>query len=242
MASKEKKLRVSGITAYPMRTSYMYWAKPFIGTDERGNPSEPSFQVSLLIPKATAEGQAVYNQLRSDLTGIATQMGWGADKIDAKLEDGDTAVDKYNQPKRLKNAEYAGHYIVRFTSKTKPVVLTPSLQPLVDEAMFQSGDYGKVSYTVTTHDYGRNVGLSLYFDSLQFCYEGTRFSGAPTLEQAAAKFGAVQQPAPMAQPQYGQLAPPPPPPGGYPYGVPPQVPGVWPQVVPNQYPGGAMPF
>jgi len=239
MSNKEKKIRVSGITAFPMRTSYMYWAAPFVGIDKKGKALEPSFQVSLLIPKNTAEGQQVYNQLRVDMENVCAQMGWGADKVFEKLKDGDTAVDAHNQPLRVKRPEVVGHYLARFTSKVKPVVVNSALQPLTEGSVFQSGDYGKVSYTITTHDYGQNVGLSLYFDSLQFCYEGTRFSGAPTLEQAAAKFGAAQQPAPMAQPQYAQPAPPP---GGYPYGVPPQQPGVWPQVVPNQYPGGAMPF
>lgn len=193
---------------YPFRTRYLDWFEPATFTDQNTKEQTSLYQAIFMIPKNTNEGIKTYNELIQVAQQLTTQK-FGYDLSATLFRDGD-------HPEVFgKNPEYAGHWILKMSSKTRPTTVGPSLSPLTDASQFKPGYHGKAMFTLSTYDVRGQKGVKAYLSGLQMCFEDEAFSGGPSLQEAQSVFGTYggTQPAqnnPFAQPagsyQYQQQA------------------------------------
>ena len=99
----------------------------------------------------------------------------GHDK--SPFKDGDTACNTQGVPLSEKNEEYAGHFIVRAASTSKPAVVDRSMQEIIDTGAVYGGCWCKVNLNPYAYDTAGNKGITFGLNGVQFWQEGDAFGG-----------------------------------------------------------------
>ncbi|PLR84684.1 DUF2815 domain-containing protein [Bacillus canaveralius] len=155
-----------------VRLSYVHVFEPH--AIEEGQ--EPKYSVCLLIPKSDKE---TLKKIKA-ATEAAKQAGaskWGG-KIPANLKtplrDGDE--------EREDQEEYAGHYFINCSSKTKPGVVDQNVQPILDSTEVYSGCYGRASINFYAFNTAGNKGIACGLNNLQKLADGDYLGGRSRAE------------------------------------------------------------
>lgn len=155
-----------------VRLSYVHVFEPH--AVEAGQ--EEKYSVSVLIPKSDKK---TLKKIKAavEAAKVAGQGKWGG-KVPAKLKtplrDGDE--------ERPDQEEYAGHYFLNASSKTKPGVVDASVQPILDSTEIYSGCYGRVSLNFYPFNVSGNKGIACGLNNVQKLRDGDYLGGRSRAE------------------------------------------------------------
>lgn len=158
-----------------VRLSYVNLFEPrkFKDTDK-----EPKYSVTILIPKATPDGQRTIALIRAAIQKAAEK---GAQKhfggrvptnVTHTLKDGDTEVDDLGDLKNLKNPELKGQMYMRLSSKFAPKVLNAQRQEIINPLEIYSGAWGRVSLTCFAYSGDGKRGVSALLNNVMMTRDG----------------------------------------------------------------------
>jgi len=144
--------------------------KKFKETDK-----EAKFSCTLLIPKDTEEGKGTYQMLMSAVTEAAklgAQKHFGGrvpTNPNHTVKDGDTDVDDLGELKSKKDPSIAGHWVLRLSSKYRPVLKVLDGTNIIDlknpEDVY-SGMRGVVSCTAFAYSGEGRRGISFVLNNV----------------------------------------------------------------------------
>jgi hypothetical protein len=179
---------MAAITTPPIRVSF-----PTIFTPraiEQGQT--PKYSIVLMFDKTNADHLAALKALFTEAQA-AFNAKWPANadgtpnakapRIPLKghdkspFKDGDTACNSQGIPLSEKNPEYAGHFVVRAASTTKPLVVDRATQEVLDSAAVYGGCWCKVNLNPYAYDTAGNKGVTFGLNGVQFWKEGDSFGG-----------------------------------------------------------------
>ena len=142
---------------------------------------EAKYSVVLLIPKTDIPTIKSINDAIENATLNGMSAKWNGNRpgnLASPLRDGD--IDKPD------NAEYAGCWFMTVKDTRQPGIVGPDCQPILNQADFYSGCYGRASVSLYAYDAMGNKGVACGLNNLQKLEDGEPLSGRPT---AAADFG-----------------------------------------------------
>lgn len=153
-----------------VRLSYEHIFRP----DAIAEGSEPKYSASWIIPKDHPQvpsiKAALVKALDEKFPGKRKAGGPWPAKLHNPLKDGDEMTDT--------NPEYAGCYVLKSSSKNRPVVRNRRNVPLAEEdGVIYSGCYCNASLTAAGFDAQANKGVTVYLNGVQFVADGERLSG-----------------------------------------------------------------
>jgi len=158
-----------------VRLSYVHAFEPFSNTEGQ----EPKFSVVLLIPKSD---RATIAKLRAAqqaaLAGAADRLfGGKVPKVfKDTLHDGDTEADLDRNP------EYADHWYMSVSSKTRPGIVDQDVNPILDSTEVYSGCYARVSINCFAYSTSGNKGVSFGLNHIQKMGDGDFLGGRSKAE------------------------------------------------------------
>ena len=135
---------------------------------------EAKYSTVILIPKTDKETinrikkaqKAAYEAAKNDkLKGVK----W--EKVKTTLRDGDEEVDTDEHP------EYAGHYFMSVSSKSKPQIIDKYKNPVDSEDEVYSGVYARVSLNAYAYNTAGNKGISCGLNNVQIVAQGDYLGG-----------------------------------------------------------------
>lgn len=165
-----------------VRFSYVHVFEPSAINDS----TEKKYSVALLIPKKDKKQKLILDKAveAAKIAGKADKFGG---KIPAALKlpirDGDAERDEH--------PEYAGHWFINATSKTKPGIVDENTQAIIDPEEFYSGCYGRASVNFYAFNNSGNKGIACGLNNVQKLRDGERLSGRASAED---DFGDVETP------------------------------------------------
>lgn len=157
-----------------VRFSYLNWAQPKL--NDLSGKTEYSTQI--IIPKSDTETIA---KVQAAIEAAKQKKWQGKAPASCRnpLRDGDTEVKEDGSPMP---AEYKGCYWINIKSDTKPGVVGPDRQALIEPSEFVSGDYGRVSMNAYAYDAKGNKGVAFGWNNAQFLAKGEALSGKTRAE------------------------------------------------------------
>lgn len=158
-----------------VRLSYvnLFEARKFKDTDK-----DAKFSVTILIPKATPEGQKTIANIKQAIQKAAEK---GAQKhfggriptnVQHTLKDGDVEVDDLGDLKNIKSPELKGHMYMRLSTKFAPKVLNAQRQEIINPLEVYSGAYGRVSLTTFAYSGDGKRGISAVLNNVMVTRDG----------------------------------------------------------------------
>lgn len=151
-----------------VRFSYVHVFEPWSGD----GTSEPKFSVAILVPKSDKATLGKIQRAVEDAKRIGHKK-WGNTlprNLKLPLRDGDE--ERPEQP------EYAGHYFLNASSKTRPGVVDAALNPILDATDFYSGCYGRASLNLYAFSANGNNGIAVGLQNLQKTKDGDPLGGS----------------------------------------------------------------
>lgn len=157
-----------------VRLSYAHLFEPWSGKEDQ----EKKYSVTLLIPKSDKE---TYRKLRAAEAAAAeagkAKFGGKVPKVlKSVIHDGDTEADLDDNP------EYAGHWYMSVSSKTKPGLVDRALNPILDSEELYSGAYARVSINAFAYSVSGNKGVSFGLNHVQKLRDGDFLGGRSRAE------------------------------------------------------------
>lgn len=152
-----------------VRLSYVHLFEPW-----SNDPEKPAvYSTTILIPKTdTATVEKVKRaQAAAAEEGKAKFGGRIPSNLKTTLHDGDEEADLERNP------EYAGHYYMAMSSKTRPGIVDADLQPVIDPTQVYSGCYARVSINAFAYSNSGNKGVSFGLNNVQFLEDGEPLGG-----------------------------------------------------------------
>lgn len=154
-----------------VRFSYAHVFEPWSGD---GKPENAKYSVAILIPKSD---MTTLRKIKRavDAAKERGKQKWGNTvprNLKLPLRDGDD--ERPDQP------EYAGHYFLNASSKSKPAVVDASLNPILDQMAFYSGCYGHASLNFYPFSNSGNNGVAVGLNNLQKTLDGEPLGGTRT--------------------------------------------------------------
>ena len=152
-----------------VRLSYVHLFEPWSNNDSQ----DKKYSVALLIPKSdkatakklhAAQAAALAEGKDSVFKGKPPRMDDGIANF--TIKDGDEHEDLAAHP------EYAGHWYMSVSSKTKPGVVDGSVQPILDASEVYSGCYARVSLGAFAYNTQGNKGVSFGLNHVQKIADG----------------------------------------------------------------------
>lgn len=155
-----------------VRLSYVHVFEPSAIDDSQ----EPKYSTAILIPKTDKE---TLRKIKAavEAAKVAGQAKWGGKipgNLKTPLRDGDE--ERPDQP------EYAGHYFLNASSKTKPGVVDARVQPILDSSEIYSGCYGRVSIIFYAYNTAGNKGIACGLNNVQKLADGDYLGGRSRAE------------------------------------------------------------
>lgn len=135
---------------------------------------EPKYSAVILIPKEDKKTlnkikkaqKAAYEANKGDkLKGVK----W--ENIKTTLRDGDEEKDTEEQP------EYAGHYFMAVSSKTKPGIIDGFKNPIDSADDVYSGVFARVSLNFYAYNFAGNKGVTAGLNNVQVVAKGDYLGG-----------------------------------------------------------------
>lgn len=164
------------ITGKNTRLSFTHVFAPHAMNDGQ----EEKYSVMLLIPKDDKETLDAIKRAQK----AAAEQKWGAKvpkNLKNTLRDGDDEQDTDERP------EFAGHYFINVSSKTKPGVVLPikgadgKLKPATEEDIY-SGVYARVSINFYGYDTAGNRGVTAGLNNILKSRDGEYLGGRASAE------------------------------------------------------------
>lgn len=167
-----------------VRLSYehLFHADRVAGDDS----STPKYSASWIIPKDSTQVKAVKEALAKALDAkFPGKRKPGApwpSSMHCPLKDGDEMADEH--------PEYEGAYVLRTSSKSRPVVLGRRKEAITEEdGVIYSGCICNVSLAAAGFDAQVKRGVTCYLNGVQFVRDGERLAG----HDAAADFDSLEE-------------------------------------------------
>ena len=148
---------------------------------------EPKFSTVILVPKTdTKTVNAIKAAQKLALENGKTSKFGGSIPKNWKntFRDGDEEGDLE------KNPEYAGHYFMTVSNRTRPGIVDNNVQPILDQTEVYSGSYARVSITAFPFSASGSKGVSFGLNHVQKLADGESLGG---ITKAEDDFGAVAQ-------------------------------------------------
>jgi hypothetical protein len=158
-----------------VRLSYVHLFEPFSNQPDQ----EAKYSTTILIPKSDT---ATLDKIRKAQEAAAedgkakTFGGRVPTNLKTTLHDGDEEADLE------KNPEYAGHFYMAMSSKTRPGVVDADLNPVLDPTQVYSGCYARVSINAFPYSNSGNKGISFGLNNVQFLEDGPALGGRTRAE------------------------------------------------------------
>ena len=169
------------VTTPPVRVSFPTVFKP------RGfQNSDPKYSVTMMFDKTDDTHMAALTKVRKEAEAVLEDK-WpdpekrpripivGHDK--SPIKDGDKSCNQQGVPIVEKNKEYAGHFIIRAASASKPPVVDRGMEEIVDTNMIYGGCYCKINFNAYAYDVQTNKGVTFGLNGVQFWDDGDAFGG-----------------------------------------------------------------
>lgn len=142
-----------------------------VASDEN---STPKYSASWIIkkddPQIKRVKEALIKALDERFPGKRKPGGPWPSSMHNPLKDGDELADEH--------AEYAGCYVLRSSSKNRPVVMGRKKEALTEEdGVIYSGCYCNVSLAAAGFDANVKKGVTVYLNGVQFLRDGERLAG-----------------------------------------------------------------
>lgn len=158
-----------------VRLSYVHLFEAFAN----GEGQDPKFSVVLLVPKTDkktinailAAQQAALEAGKDTKFGGKIPKGWKN-----TFRDGDEEGDLDRNP------EYAGHYFMTVSSKTRPGIVDQDVNPILDSTEIYSGCYARVSINAFAFNTQGNRGVSFGLNHVQKLADGDFLGGRSKAE------------------------------------------------------------
>jgi len=158
-----------------VRLSYAHLFEPFSFNDDQ----EPKYSVVLLIPKSDkatikkikAAQKAALEQGKSSKFNGKIPTNWSN-----TLRDGDEEKDLEDNP------EFAGHYFMTVSAKTRPGIVDRNVQPILDSTEVYSGCYARASINAFPYSVSGNKGVSFGLNHIQKLKDGEPLGGRSNAE------------------------------------------------------------
>lgn len=155
-----------------VRLSYAHLFQPTAVNDG----DEPKYSVSLLIPKGD---KATLRKIKAAIeaateAGLAKFGGRRPPNLRSPLRDGDT--------ERPDDPEYAGHFFINASSKTRPGVVDRNLNAILDSEEVYSGCYGRASVNFYAYNVSGNRGIACGLNNVQKLRDGDYLGGRSRAE------------------------------------------------------------
>lgn len=158
-----------------VRLSYAHLFEPFSFNDDQ----EPKYSVVLLIPKSDkatikkikAAQKAALEQGKSSKFGGKIPTNWSN-----TLRDGDEEKDLEDNP------EFAGHYFMTVSARTRPGIVDRDVQPILDSTEVYSGCYARASINAFPYSVSGNKGVSFGLNHIQKIKDGEPLGGRSNAE------------------------------------------------------------
>lgn len=176
-------------TSPPVRVSY-----PQIFTPKTFQAGQtPRFSIVLMIDKTNKEQMDFMKGLYKDATEVLNEK-WPDPNTRPRIpltghdsslfKDGDIACNKQGIPLKEKNPEYAGHYIIRAGTTTKPVVVNRSRAPISDANEVYGGCWCNVNINTYSFNQQQNKGVTIGLNGVQKWKDDESFgSGRPAVDE-----------------------------------------------------------
>lgn len=176
-------------TSPPLRCSYptLFNPKSF----QAGQT--PKFSITVMIDKTNKEQMDYLKALHKDATDAMAEKWPDPAKRprinligDTKslFKDGDKTVNNNGIPLNETNPEYAGHYLLRASTATRPAVVDRNKAEILDANEVYGGCFVKVNLNVYTFDTQANRGVTCGLNGVQKWADGESFGGGrPSLDQ-----------------------------------------------------------
>ena len=140
---------------------------------------DPKFSTVILVPKTdTATVNAIKKAQQLALeNGKSSKFGGSIPKNwKNTFRDGDEEGDLE------KNPEYAGHYFMTVSNKTRPGIVDQNVQPILDSTEVYSGCYARVSITAFPFSASGSKGVSFGLNHVQKLADGEPLGGVTKAE------------------------------------------------------------
>ena len=155
-----------------VRGSYVSVLEP----KDFGDGQDPKYSMALLIPKSDnatlrkikAAQKAALEAKKNIFKGGKIPANW---KDTLRDGDNDASIDVDENP------EYADHYFMNVSSKSKPGVVDRDLNPILDASEIYSGAYYRVAMTAFAFNNNGNQGVSFALNNVQKVKDGEPFGG-----------------------------------------------------------------
>lgn len=151
-----------------VRLSYCHLFEPYAQNPEQ----DPKYSVTILVPKSDkatvkkiqAAQKAALEAGKEKKFGGRIPSNWKNTFRDADSDEEEETLEK--------NPEYAGHYFMSVSNKTKPGVVDQNVQPILDATQVYSGCYARVSMNAFAFNTQGNRGVSFGLNHVQFLADG----------------------------------------------------------------------
>lgn len=158
-----------------VRLSYVHLFEPFSNQPDQ----EAKYSCTVLIPKSDT---ATLRKIRAAQDAAAENGktkafgGKVPSNLKTTLHDGDEEADLERNP------EYAGHFYMAMSSKTRPGVVDADLNAVLDPTSVYSGCYARVSINAFAYSNSGNKGISFGLNNVQFLADGDALGGRTRAE------------------------------------------------------------
>lgn len=175
MAEKSGGASATKVVTGEVRLSYAHLWEPYAQQDDQ----EPKYSCAILIPKTdTVTINKIRKAQKAALdAGLVSKFGGKKPpNLKTTLRDGDEEADLERNP------EYAGHYFMNVSSKTKPGIVDRNVNPILDSSEVYSGCYARVSINAFAYSVSGNKGISFGLNHVQKLRDGDFLGGRTRAE------------------------------------------------------------
>jgi hypothetical protein len=158
-----------------VRLSYVHVFEPWAQNAD----DDPRYSCALLIPKSDTRTMAALRKAQQAALQNGKDRTFGG-KIPSSWAD--TIHDGDEEADLDKNPEYAGHYYMSVSSKTRPGVVDRSVQPILDSTEVYSGCYARVEVGAFPYNNKGKKGVSFGLNHVQKVADGESFGGRSRAE------------------------------------------------------------
>ena len=157
------------------RLSYVHLFEPFASFEGQ----DKKYSVVILVPKTDKATVAKIQAAQK----VALENGKSS-KFGGKIPNNwkNTFRDGDEEADLEKNPEYAGHYFMTVSNKTRPGLVDQQLNPITDPSELYSGCYARVSINAFPFSASGNKGVSFGLNNVQKVADGESFTGATRAE------------------------------------------------------------
>lgn len=157
-----------------VRLSYVHLFEPYSNKPNQ----EPRYSCTILIPKSD---KVTLDKIRKAIEAAKEEGktkhfgGKIPSNLKTTLHDGDEEADLDRNP------EYAGHYYMAMSSKTRPGIVDQDLNAILDSTQVYSGCYARVSINAFPYS-NESKGISFGLNNVQFLEDGEPLGGRTRAE------------------------------------------------------------